>query len=225
MKLKKRYTIAALACASLFITCRMEFMKFRKSEDEQRTYLKAHGQTDVRFGTIQVEGRSLHYTHSGAEGLPLVLVVHGSPGSSQDALDYVADTSLTRLAHVIAVDRPGLGYSDFGKTERSLGTQSQLLRNIIEKHLTAGQKAILVGHSYGGPLVARMAMDYPDLVGGLVIVAGSIDPTLEPDYWWARPLDWWVFRWMLPPAFRVSNQEIIPLKKDLEAMLPFWADI
>lgn len=225
MKLKKRYAIALVVCAVLFATCQMEFMKFRKDEEEQRAYLKERGQSDVRFGTCEVEGRRLHYTKSGVEGLPLVLMVHGSPGSSDAMLDYLADTALTRRALVISVDRPGFGYSDFGKSERSLALQAQQLRYLLEKYRPSGKKVVLVGHSYGGPLIARMAMDFPDLVDGLVIVAGSIDPNLEPMYWWSNPIDWWVFRWMVPPAFRVSNQEILPLKRELEAMLPYWADI
>ncbi len=223
MKLKKRYAIAALLFAGLFVTCRMEFMKFRKSEDEQRAYLKERGQADVQFGTYQVAGRNIHYTRSGTEGMPLVLMLHGSPGASDAMLDYLADTALTHRALVVTVDRPGFGYSDFGETERSLSVQSQQMRPLLEKYRHT--KVILVGHSYGGPLIARMAMDFPDLVDGLVIVAGSIDPSLEPDFWWSHPLDWWIFRWMVPPAFRVSNQEILPLKQELEAMLPFWADI
>ncbi|MBK9014315.1 MAG: alpha/beta hydrolase [Saprospiraceae bacterium] len=225
MKLKKRYTITAVLCSGLFFTCQMEFMKFRRSDEKQRAYLLEKGQSNVTFGTYETDGRTIHYTRSGTEGLPLVLMVHGSPGASDAMLDYLADTSFTRQALVVSVDRPGFGYSDFGKTERSLKKQAQQLRPLLEKYRKGSGKAILVGHSYGGPLIARMAMDSPELVDGLVMVAGSIDPQLEPAYWWSRPLDWWILRWMLPGAFRVSNQEILPLKKELEDMLPFWADI
>ncbi len=214
-----------MLCSGLFVTCQMEFMKFRKSDEKQRAYLLEKGQSDVTFGTYETDGRSIHYTRSGAEGLPLVLMVHGSPGASDAMLDYLADTALTRQALVVTVDRPGFGYSDFGKTERSLKKQAQQLRPLLEKYSTGSGMAILVGHSYGGPLIARMAMDFPELVDGLVIVAGSIDPALEPDHWWSRPLDWWIFRWMAPGAFRVSNQEILPLKKELQDMVPLWAGI
>lgn len=225
LKLKKRHTIAALLISGLFITCRMEFLKFRKPESEQRALLLERGQEKVEFGSYELNGRRFNYTRTGKEGMPLVLMVHGSPGSSDAMLDYLADTALTQRATVISVDRAGFGYSDFGKAERSLKQQAQQLRPLLEQYRAMGQKAVLVGHSYGGPLIARMAMDFPDLVDGLVIVAGSIDPALEPEYWWARPLDWWMLRWMLPPAFRVSNQEILPLKQELQEMLPFWSDI
>lgn len=223
MKLKKWHVLASVACAMLLATCQMEFMKFRKSEAEQRAFLLGKGQQSASFGTYVAEGRTMHYTSSGGEGKPLVLMVHGSPGSSGDMLDYLADTSLTRQAQVVAVDRPGLGYSGFGKTERSLKAQASMLRPLLEKF--GGGKTVLVGHSYGGPLIVRMAMDFPDLVQGLVIIAGSIDPQLEPQPWWQHPVDWWAVRWMVPPAFRVSNQEIIPLRQELLDMLPLWGEI
>jgi pimeloyl-ACP methyl ester carboxylesterase len=223
LKLKKRQMVVALLCAGLFATCQMEFMKFRKSDEAQRAFFQQKGLPAPEIGTYGVGERTIHYTKTGAEGMPLVLMVHGSPGSSDAMLDYLADTSLTRRAQVVSVDRPGFGYSDFGKTERSLKLQAMQLRPLLEKYGGAG--AVLVGHSYGGPLIARMAMDFPQLVSGLVIVAGSIDPALEPEPWWASPLDWWAVRWMLPGAFRVSNQEIMPLKKELIEMMPLWAEV
>ncbi|MEO6459994.1 MAG: alpha/beta hydrolase, partial [Bdellovibrionota bacterium] len=37
--------------------------------------------------------------------------------------------------------------------------------------------------------------------------------------------DWWIVSWMLPPALRVTNREILPLKAELSAMLPLWPKI
>lgn len=223
MKIKKRYLIPGLVCIGLFATCKMEFLKFRQSENKQRTTLLEKGQPDVKFFTYRWNGREIHYTQTGADTLPLVVMVHGSPGSSSACLGFLSDQALTAAAQVISVDRPGFGYSGFGNTERSLKEQAAALKPILEAH-KAG-KTILAGHSFGGPVIVRMAMDFPELVDGLVIVAGSIDPDLEPHYWWQKPLDWSVFRWMMPPAFRVSNQEILPLKEELKEMLPRWKKI
>ncbi len=204
-------------------TCQMEFLKFRKNDKKQRRQLLEQGQQDVRFHTFKIGNQSMHYTITGSDTLPLVLFVHGAPGSSSQMLDYLADTTLTKRAQVATVDRPGYGYSGFGTAEPSLEKQALALKPILEKNGTG--RAILVGHSFGGPVIARMAMDFPELTGGLILVAGSIDPELEPEYWWQKPLDWPVFRWMLPPAFRVSNQEILPLKGELTKMLPLWSKI
>jgi pimeloyl-ACP methyl ester carboxylesterase len=71
-----------------------------------------------------------------------------------------------------------------------------------------------------------MAADYPDLVDGLIIVAGSVDPQLEPNETWFRaPLATPFLSWILPRSFRASNEEIYHLKPELEKMLPMWKEI
>jgi pimeloyl-ACP methyl ester carboxylesterase len=83
----------------------------------------------------------------------------------------------------------------------------------------------LVGHSYGGPLIARLAMDYPELVGSLVFLAPSIAPELEETKWFQYPADWFLLSWMIPRSLIVSNREIMHLKGDLEKALPLWEKI
>ncbi len=60
----------------------------------------------------------MHYTHLGDLDLPLVVLVHGTPGSSNGFMDYLADSLLPEKAQLIALDRPGFGDSDYGKTVR-----------------------------------------------------------------------------------------------------------
>ena len=171
---------------------------------------------------MQADGstRNIHYTDVGEKHLPLVVLVHDSPGGSSVMNDYLADIRLTKVAQVITIDRPGYGFSDYGNRERSLEEQAAVLVPILKQY-HAG-KTILLGHSFGGAVIARMAMDYPELVEGLVFVAGSVDPSLEPEEWWRVPMDWQVVNWILPASFRVCNQEILLLKTELEKMLPLW---
>jgi len=73
--------------------------------------------------------------------------------------------------------------------------------------------------------VARAAMDFPERVGGLILVAPSIDPELEKVRWFQYPADWQLLSWLVPPALRTSNREVLPLKGELQALLPLWAGI
>lgn len=84
---------------------------------------------------------------------------------------------------------------------------------------------VLVGHSLGGPVACRLAMDYPALVGGLVLVAPSIDPALEKQEWYRPLLNWGLIRKWLPVEFDASNREILPLRRELTEMLPLWRTI
>jgi len=170
-------------------------------------------------------GRSIHTVLvNPADSLPLVVFVHGSPGSADACLDYLADTNLSLRARLAAVDRPGFGYTDFGKPEISLEAQAADVHAVME-HLSPNRRVILVGHSLGGPLIVRVAMDYPERVAGLVIVAGSVDPSLEPHPWWEPVVDAPPVRWLIPKSLWASNHEIRYAEDELKKMLPFWAGI
>jgi len=170
-------------------------------------------------------GRIINYLHVGDERLPLVVFVHGSPGSLSAFIHFMADTALLKHAQLITVDRTGFGESNFGYAEKSLRKQAQYLKPILEKYKN-NKPIILVGHSLGGPVIARMAMDYQSMVDGLVIVAGSIDPELEPhETWFRAPLATPFLSWILPRSFRASNFEIYKLKPELQEMLPLWKKI
>ncbi|MBS1507800.1 MAG: alpha/beta hydrolase [Bacteroidetes bacterium] len=171
------------------------------------------------------KNRVINYLHVGDERLPLVIFVHGSPGSLSAFIDFMADTALLKRAQLISVDRPGFGDSNFGYSEKSLKNQAAYLKPILEKYKN-NKPVILVGHSLGGPVIARMAMDYQSLVDGLVIVAGSIDPDLEPNETWFRaPLATPFLSWMMPRSLRASNFEIYKLKPELQEMVPLWKNI
>jgi pimeloyl-ACP methyl ester carboxylesterase len=65
-------------------------------------------------------------------------------------------------------------------------------------------------------------MDYPQLVGSLILVAPSVDPALEPKEWYRKVGDFLLVRPLLPAEIDVSNQEILPLRGELTRMLPGW---
>ena len=77
---------------------------------------------------------------------------------------------------------------------------------------------ILCGHSYGGPVVAKLAADAPSLFKIVVIVAGAIDPAQEKKEGWRHMMDKKPFFWFLPGAFQQSNTELLYLKEDLKPL-------
>ncbi len=219
--LRKRYIFPAAIFLTLMPVSRMQWFKFRMSDEQYVDYMEKRKLPVPEFHDYDYEGRNIHYVKVGEDQKPLVVFVHGSPGSSSACANFLASDTVRQVAQAITVDRPGFGYSGFGIPERSLEKQSLALKKAIENHRK--NKVILVGHSYGGPLIARMAMDYPELIDGLIMVAPSIDPDLEPKYWWQQPLNW--ISGIIPPAFIVSNKEIIALEEELRKMMPLWEKI
>jgi pimeloyl-ACP methyl ester carboxylesterase len=166
--------------------------------------------------------RTMNYAEIGNDSLPVVLFIHGSPGSWTAFKDFFKDSLLLSKAKLISVDRPGFGSSNYGQAEPSLALQAACIKPLLQQY-SKGKQVVLVGHSLGGPLIARIAMDYPELVSHLIFVAPSVDPALEPKEWYRKPLN--AMRWMLPGSISASNREIIALKSELELMLPRWSSI
>ncbi len=197
--------------------------QFRMNKSEVRKYFK--DQTiKPNLQTIKTNTWDIHFAEIGNDTLPLILFVHGAPGSWSAFRHFLKDDELLQRAHMISVDRPGYGYSNFGRPEVELENQAALMVPLIHRN-RSGKKAILIGHSLGGPIIARLAIDHPDKVSCLIMVAPSIAPQLEPKEWYRLPLYLPIVRWVLPTTIDMTNREIYHLKDELEEMIPLWKEI
>ena len=150
----------------------------------------------------------------------LVVFIHGSPGSWHAFIDYFKNDSLVSKVDMRSVDRPGFGLSDPGFPEPNMQKQARLIHEVISQF--RHERTLLVGHSLGGPVVARLAMDFPSVYQGLILVAPSIDPEMEKKEWYRSWIKTKVGGWVTPQGFWVSNEEIMPLKDELTQMIPLW---
>ena len=199
-------------------------LQFRMSEQKaQKFYSDKRFQPQFHSYKIDEE-RVINYVEQGNENDRMLIFVHGSPGSWSAFRDYFLIDSIAENTRIISVDRPGFGYSNFGRAEASLKKQAEYLKPILELN-KSNQKPVLVGHSLGGPVIAKMAMDYPDLVGPLIYLASSVDPELEPSNWYRYILKFPLINYLIPRSFRASNDEILPLRRELEKMIPYWKNI
>ncbi|MFY0599069.1 MAG: alpha/beta hydrolase [Cyclobacteriaceae bacterium] len=172
---------------------------------------------------LKVDSSNIHYVHTDQGKDKLLVFVHGSPGSWSAFIDFFKNDSLLDQFDMISVDRSGFGHSDYGRPEKSMQKQAYLLSKVIGQF--THQEKIMIGHSLGGPVIARLAMDYPELIQGMVMVAPSIDPEMEKYEWYRTWVQIKVVRAMTPKDLWVSNEEILPLKEELTSMLPLWKNI
>ncbi len=149
----------------------------------------------------------------------LLVFVHGTPGSLRAFRSYLADPLLRERFHMISVTRVGWT-AGAERAEPSLDIQARALRPILEMD-RSGRGAILMGHSYGGPVIARAAMDYPELVGGLVFIAATGDPELSGPRWYNYASFWWP-EFILGKRLMGANDEIMAVRPQLARMLPRW---
>ena len=110
-----------------------------------------------------VDGAQLHYMDDGI-GVPVVLL-HGNPGSIRD-LDQVA-SALRRDHRIVAIDRPGHGYSDRTGNPTPRGQAAALGALLMQRRV---ERPVIVGHSWGGALALIYAVENPSAVAGLVLV-------------------------------------------------------
>jgi len=150
-------------------------------------------------------------------------LIHGSPGDWQAFVHYLKDEELTERYQLIAPDRPGYGQTAKGQPLRSFREQAEALVPWAES-VQSGER-IWVGHSFGVPIIAKLAVIRPDLVDGMVFVAGAMDAELEPRKWYHKAGNTWLARLLLPSDWDVANQESIAFEQELAAMEPEWSQI
>jgi len=84
--------------------------------------------------------------------------------------------------------------------------------------LSLRKPMILAGHSLGGPLVVQLAADDPKDIHGIILLAGSVAPALEPKEYWRYVMNVFPLRYLLPGAFRPSNTELVYFKDDVKKL-------
>lgn len=216
-----KYAIIVLALLMLTASC----LQFRYTDRRQLKDL-SHLQNRhlIKVDKLSISGREIHYTWvQVSSDYPTAIFIHGSPGSSSNFIQFAKDDQLLEAYNVLLIDRPGFGYSEFGVSEPSILKQASLINELLDSLRIT--ERILIGHSLGGPIVCKMAMDAPDNTQGLLLVAGSVSPELEPNEPWRKPLSSKPLRWLLPKSFRVSNDEILAAKSELIKMEDDWHKI
>jgi pimeloyl-ACP methyl ester carboxylesterase len=130
----------------------------------QRTY-PAQGKI------IDVAGARLHVVEIGPPDAPgpAIVMVHGASSNLGSMRSPIGDR-LAQNHRVILIDRPGHGWSTRDNLQTSTpATQAKMLDQALQQ-LGVGH-AILVVHSLAGALGALMALDYPQRIAGLVMLA------------------------------------------------------
>lgn len=170
-------------------------------------------------------GRSTSYLHAGNPLAPRVLFVHGTPGDATAFAAYLARTPAD--LEFVSADRPGFGDSTTALDARGTPVNTELLSYQEQAEALApllverlGRQTILVGHSLGGPIIARLAADYPARVAGLVILAGSLDPDLETPRWYNELLTWSPIRAIAPISLIHANREVLAGREQTQLLAP-----
>ena len=152
---------AALALVALVLTRRAE---------------AAHPPTGRFVETA--DGTRLHYRESGPADAPVLVLVHGA---STSLLDF--ETSLRPPLEgrfrVVAVDRPGSGWSE---PRRDAAGDPLAQAALVVRVLDALgiERATWVGHSWGGAVVMAALLEHADRVEAAVAISAATHPWEGP---------------------------------------------
>ena len=161
-----------------------------------------------------LEGARVSAVRAGDPSGRRVVFVHGSPGDASNWASYLE--ACPEGYEYVSIDRPGFGFTTPVDSVASLDDQAAAVLPFLET--PSGRGVVLVGWSYGGPVIARVAAAVPERVAGLVIVAGALDPDLEKVRFLQRVGCVWPFNRFVRDTWRIANEELIPLARELEKL-------
>lgn len=129
---------------------------------------------------LSVDGATLHYIERGRSDAPPLVLLHGNGATLHDFLASRIVEMAAERYRVIAIDRPGFGYSSrprlriWGAVE-----QAEVLSKALDQ--LGVSEPIVLGHSWG--VLPALALSRRRPVKGLVLVSGYYFPTFRMDVW------------------------------------------
>ena len=170
---------------------------------------------------IQSDQYTLHYAKTGDENNIPVVFIHGTPGDWTSFSDIMQTQSMQDNYLMYSIDRLGWGASvtQDKQVRAEFKPHTDSINALLEKiYQQTQQQIIIVGHSLGGSLAPMVGIASSDYVRGIVVIAGDIDPKFGDPRWYNSLADLWLVRLLLPEALKKANDEIMPLRQELENM-------
>ena len=190
-------TLKTLAASAALIGLGLIAASQWRLTSREAAALKSHPPTGQ---IVMADGLKVHLQIAGTG--PDLVMIHGANGNLREFTFALMD-QLSGRYRVIAVDRPGLGYSDpLPGNDASVTGQARVLRQAMAQ--IGVQNPIVLGQSYGGTVALAWALQEPP--AALVLVS-------SPSLPWPGELD----LWYRITASALGRATLVPLASALVA--------
>ena len=136
------------------------------------------GEAGGGYDVAEVDGIRVRYSRQGT-GDKTVVLLHGFGGDIDNWLFNVGP--LAAVADVVALDLPGHGESEIKLPGTSVEALAGFVAAVLDR--LDIERAHLAGHSLGAAVAAQVALDHPERVAGLVLIApAGLGPDIDMEY-------------------------------------------
>ncbi|PDW01950.1 alpha/beta fold hydrolase [Candidatus Viridilinea mediisalina] len=125
--------------------------------------------------TYTINGVRVHAREEGPKTGQICIMIHGW-SSSWYALSPLLEL-VSRRFHCVAIDLPGYGNSERLRERTTIPAYAEVIAKLIQQ--LSDNPAVLIGHSMGGMTSITTALNYPELVDRMVLLAPTISGKLS----------------------------------------------
>ncbi len=133
---------------------------------------------------VDIDEARIRYVEEGSG--PDVLILHGASSNAEDM--RLALSGHLDGFRAVYVDRPGLGWSERPDVAWTPEREAALLAELIQR--LDMDAPVVVGHSWGGAITMRLAIDHGDDLSGIVLIGAPLHSGVGEAAWYNRASRW-----------------------------------
>ncbi len=215
--------ILLLLITILCSSCMSNFVLTLTQKDIKKNY--ANKPNKPVFNYIKTPIGKMFYATHGDSSKPLLVLIHGAPGRWYSSLNLFDDATLLQKFYIVSMDRMGYGKSNNKEGITFIDAQVNAIATLINKVNYTHQKVTIVGRSYGTPIAARIAMENPNNINKLFLLAPCIDPKKEKYYWFTYVNKIGIINTLLPNDLNTTSEEKFAHTNELRKIKNDWYKI
>lgn len=179
----------------------------------------------AKYSIEIIDKQPIFVAETGDSSKPVLMLIHGAPGAWYGYLNLMDDSVLRKNFHILSIERPGYGHSNYGETLIPPKKQAEILLKIVEKYTYNNQQATILGRSYGAPIAIWMAAVNQKTIKKIVLVSSVLDPDKEKFYWFSPFGKWKVVQLFLPKILNVATKEKYAHSEEMTKLFPFISKV